>query len=335
MPVGQMLRIHFLPEDLSRTHVAADVDVLWETVLSLQLLHRSDGRLMFHQWRREVRPRISRAAQAILLSLSPPRGDFADLLTPAVGTLGLEPGLEAVRSTPRRLIRRDVQHLAAHHRLPSWSRDLAEGDAQTLNQVANAMRAWHDAVVAPYRNQISVHLDADRAIRLRDARLGGPERVLAGLPPPLTWQPPVLLSPYPTECDLHLDGRGLVLVPSFFCWRTPVTLIDPNLPPVLVYPVDRDLQWLEQQSSRATGCGRAIADLLGSTRAAVLETVGRGAVTTTEVARRLRISPPSASEHATILRGAGLIVTRRSGNTVLHSLTETGAALLNGLHPRR
>ncbi|MFI6762291.1 ArsR/SmtB family transcription factor [Micromonospora sp. NPDC050417] len=325
-----MLRIHFLPEDLARTHVAANVDALWETVLSLQLLHNHDGRLVFRHWRREVRPRAPRSVRAILLSLSPPRGDFADLLTPATGTLGLDAGLESVRATPLRLIRRDLDHLAVRQRLPSWSSPLADGEPQALNHVVQALRTWHDTAVRPYHDQITTHLDADRAIRLRDARLGGPERVLAGLPPPLDWQPPVLLSPYPEDHDLYLDGRGLILLPAFFCWGKPVTLINPHLPPVLVYPVERDLDWLNPHSTSTTYGDRAIAALIGSTRAAVLDTVGQGPVSTTEVAKRLRICPSSASEHATTLREAGLIVTRRAGNAVLHSLTPTGVALLDG-----
>ena len=80
---------------------------------------------------------------------------------------------------------------------------------------------------------------------------------------------------------------------------------------------------------------RAVAALLGSTRAAVLDVVGHSPSSTTEIAKRMRISAPTASEHAAILRGAGLIVTRRDGNTVLHSLTPTGAALLNGSRPIR
>ncbi|MYW99404.1 helix-turn-helix domain-containing protein [Streptomyces sp. SID8378] len=51
--------------------------------------------------------------------------------------------------------------------------------------------------------------------------------------------------------------------------------------------------------------------------------------TTTEIARLLRISPASASEHATVLREAGLIQTARHGNRVLHTSTELGRNLLN------
>jgi DNA-binding transcriptional ArsR family regulator len=328
-----MLRIHFLPEDLSRTHVATTPDLLWETVLSLQLLHNGEGHLVFQSWRCRVRAQASRAGEAILLSLCQPRGDFADLLTPAAGTLGLEAGLEAVRSTPKRLIRRDLEHLSARTRLPAWTGRLADGDPQALHHLTGALHGWQGIAVAPYQEQIDRILDPDRALRQRDAQLGGPERLLAGLPPPLRWEPPVLLTPYPQDRDIYLNGRGLLLVPSFFCWRRPITLIDPALPPVLVYPVEHDLGWLDRPDQHDTHTDRALAALLGATRAAVLDVVGLGPVSTSGIAQRVRISAPSASEHAAILREAGLIITRRTGNTVLHSLSKAGAALLNG--PRR
>jgi DNA-binding transcriptional ArsR family regulator len=241
-------------------------------------------------------------------------------------------GLEAVRATPVRQIHRDLAGLAARTRLPTWTQRLADGDRCALDQVARALHAWHDVAVRPFQEPINAIVDADCAIRARDGRLGGPERILAGLPPPLYWEPPVLLTHYPDDRDVYLDGRGLVLVPSFFCWRLPVTLMDPALPPVLVYPVEHDLDWLDGRR-QGTRPKRALAALLGTTRAAVLDTVGCGPVTTTGIAERVRISAPSASEHAATRREAGLIVSRRVGNTVLHSLSKSGATLLDS--PRR
>jgi DNA-binding transcriptional ArsR family regulator len=72
-----------------------------------------------------------------------------------------------------------------------------------------------------------------------------------------------------------------------------------------------------------------LAGLLGPTRAAVLAALAGGS-TTGEVARRLRISPAGASQHATVLRRAGLILSTRRGNNVLHTLTPLGTALLDG-----
>jgi DNA-binding transcriptional ArsR family regulator len=42
----------------------------------------------------------------------------------------------------------------------------------------------------------------------------------------------------------------------------------------------------------------------------------------------LGISPAAASQHASVLRNAGLLVTRRDRNTVLHTLTPLGSAML-------
>ncbi|MEU3653452.1 hypothetical protein AB0E67_11570 [Streptomyces sp. NPDC032161] len=57
------------------------------------------------------------------------------------------------------------------------------------------------------------------------------------LAPCIRWASPTLTADYPLDRDLHLRGRGITLVPSFFCAKAPVTLIDPDLPPVLVHPV--------------------------------------------------------------------------------------------------
>jgi DNA-binding transcriptional ArsR family regulator len=333
-PLGQlMLRIHFLPEDLAKTHVVVNPDPLWETVLSLQCLFNGDGRLVFRKWRQRMRGRVPEAVEQILLTLSPPLGSFADFLTPTTGALGLEAALDSVLSTPRSLIRKDLDTLTQSQRLPGWTRALGDGDVDTLGQVTHALRAWHDTGVAPYRTQIQAHVDAETAVRSRLLRHGGIERVLADLPAPLRWQPPVLETPYVDERDLHLNGRGLLLVPSFFCWGKPVTFIDPDMPPTLVYPIQHDLMWMEQGDTPARRGDRELTALLGTTRAAVLYTIAEGPFSTTEVAKRLRISPPSASEHATVLREATLVTTQRHGNMSLHSITPLGVALLDGLLP--
>ena len=77
----------------------------------------------------------------------------------------------------------------------------------------------------------------------------------------------------------------------------------------------------------AASRGSALAALVGRNRAAVLQSIADGC-TTTELARRVGISLAAASQHASVLRGAGLIATRRQGSAVLHVLTPLGAELL-------
>jgi DNA-binding transcriptional ArsR family regulator len=195
------------------------------------------------------------------------------------------------------------------------------------------MDRYRTLALAPYWSRIQAAVDADRTRRARALLDGGVEGLLASLRPTMRWDAGVLeVLDYPDTRELHLDGRGLLLVPSFFCARTPVALLDPALPPVLVYPVDR-LGGLVPEPGNgagpasATGGREALAALLGRTRAAVLEATDDGC-TTGEVARRLRISPAAASQHTTVLRNAGLLVSHRERNTVLHTLTPLGRAVL-------
>lgn len=80
---------------------------------------------------------------------------------------------------------------------------------------------------------------------------------------------------------------------------------------------------MEEQRQRTLG------KLVGHTRSVVLRAIGDGA-TTSELARRAGVSLASASQHACVMREAGLVTTLRRGNAVLHTVTPLGAALLKG-----
>ena len=56
-------------------------------------------------------------------------------------------------------------------------------------------------------------------------------------------------------------------------------------------------------------------------------------MTTSELARFLGVSPATATHHTTVLRDAGLSTSRRLQNTVLHTLTPLGAAMLRRPSP--
>lgn len=78
------------------------------------------------------------------------------------------------------------------------------------------------------------------------------------------WRSSVLTARYPVDWDLYLNGRGLALVPSAFCWQYPITLIDPELPPALVYPaVGQQPGWWA--SPPGTRGGKGLINLLGDT----------------------------------------------------------------------
>lgn len=261
----------------------------------------------------------------LLAPLVPTRGYFPDFLTPPEGQLGVDDALSALRETPPARVHTELAGLARPRSLPPWIRAMGDGDTRQLGHLAGALQRYHAAAVAPYWPRLQARIEADRAARGRALLDGGAERLLATLPSTLRWRAPVLEVEYPVDRDLHLGGRGLLLMPSYFCRRTPVTFHNPDLTPVLVYPVDHPVP----RAAPAAPPGRSLGRLVGHTRSAILRGVGAGC-TTTELARRADVSLASASQHATVLRDAGLLLTLRRGNAVLHTLTPLGAALLRG-----
>ena len=323
-----MLHIHFTDADLACTGIAKGPDPLWEIAFSMHRLQTSQGRWAYAHWRRTVRGRLQEKGlgtvlSSVLMPLFPRTSYFPDFLTPSQSSEGLEAGLEAVLATPDRRVRREIDLLDQVTGAPAWARRLTERDAR--HALVRSLRDYHRAVIDPFSDQIQTHLEADRAARLRDLLSGGTTGLLKGFAPLMRWRPPVLDVVYvPGEHDLHLDGRGLLLLPSYFCWDTPVGIADPSLPPVLAYPLNH-----RHRPDASSGRGRTppLAVLLGVSRAAVLRTAAQGA-TTGELARAAGISAPAASRHANALRDAGLIATQRHGASVLHTLTPLGASLL-------
>ncbi|MET7945785.1 winged helix-turn-helix domain-containing protein [Micromonospora sp. NPDC005324] len=329
-----MLKIHFSGEDILRTRVAPAADPVWELVLSLHVLRGRTRDPLTANWRRSVARDLRQDSASdqlrLLFALNPPRGYFPDFLTPYASVGGFEAGLDAVRSTPTELLHRDLSVLAAENQLPSSAAALARGEVSALHHLADSMEQYRSLAISPYWSRIQAAVAADRARRARALLDGGVEGLLTSLRPAMRWESGVLeVRSYPHSRELHLDGRGLLLVPSFFCAATPVALLDPALPPVLVYPVDRLGALVSADAGAASGAAReSLAALVGRTRAAVLQASDEGC-TTGEVARRLNISPAAASQHATVLRNAGLLVSHRERNSVLHTLTPLGRAMLD------
>ncbi|MFE9253614.1 helix-turn-helix domain-containing protein [Streptomyces sp. NPDC006879] len=321
-----MLRIHFTGVDLARVRMAGRPDALWETILSFHRIRdRRDARL-FGEWRTESRTRLNGETR-LLGALIPSRGYFPDFLTPMEGQYGMDAGLDALRETRPQRLRAELALLTTEQEQPTRLREIADGQGPALARLASVLRAYHRAAVEPYWARIQAQVEAERAARGRAVLDGGADELLASLPPMLRWNPPVLECDYPVDRDVQLGGRGLLLQPSFFCRRTAVTLHDPGLSPVLVYPAQHASSPVGAEPSRARDGLRGLGKLVGHTRSVVLRAIGDGA-TTSELARRAGVSLASASQHACVMREAGLVTTLRHGNAVLHTVTPLGAALL-------
>ncbi len=329
-----VLRIHFTGADLARTQVAAVPDPMWEMMLSAHWLQLSYWRMIpaarpvFGSWRSAVLDRLRGSGQGMLvrdlmLPLSPPQSDFPDFLTPAEGLLGLDAGIDVALSTSRDRLRRELAPVRGGRDAQPWRARLATGDRESLTLLERVLRTYHRAVVAPHWPEIRRCVGLEHARSARALAAGGVGGMLAALGPGMRWRPPVLEVRHPTSRDMFLHGRGLILIPSFFCW-TAIPLADPALPPVLVYAIEHR----PAPHPGGTG-GQRLHALLGATRATILQLV-EGGCTVSELATRSGVSVASASRHAQALREAGLVTSHRNLNTVTHLLTPLGSALLRG-----
>ncbi|MGW8065395.1 DUF5937 family protein [Streptomyces ziwulingensis] len=324
-----MLRIHFTPQDLENIRIARSPDPLWEIVCSVCRLQGRDGSLDFDPWRHSVRTRIRsggapRWAAWMLRTLVPYPRYMPDFLTPHPedGNAGLAAGIDRVLSTPGRQLRVEMASLATAVGKPVTDPALARGDVEALRLLGHGLRTYHEVFLAPSWERIDAAVRADFAWRSRALATSGTRALLETFRPMAVWRPPVLAVDYPVDRDLHLHGRGLRLVPSYFCWRRPITLIDEDLRPVLVYPADKKVAPLPAAAPE-------LARLLGSTRASLLhEAAARDCGTTSELAAAVGISLPSASQQLAVLREADLLTSHRDGKHVLHTVTPTGRRLL-------
>ncbi|MFI8849738.1 winged helix-turn-helix domain-containing protein [Streptomyces sp. 891-h] len=320
------MRIHFTVEDLARVRLAAAPSPLAVTTFSAARLRRDRRDTpAFDLWRRAVQA----ARRSAPGPLPPPLGGLAGtapshpvprLLRPSTALPTLDEELERLQSTPRAELRADLEYVAAHRPLPHWAHALADGDPAALRRLAQSVRAHHQVAVEPYWRELHAAIRADQAERARQWQEGGVEQLLANVHPAMRWRPPVLELPGARGPDYHLRGRGLLLAPAAFTAYVPCDPDDPQ--PTFFYQA-------VAQPGPGTPAGprQSLAAVVGHSRAAVLEVVAEG-VTTSRLARRTGLSPASASEHATVLRRAGLVATRRTGRTAHHTLTPLGAQLL-------
>ncbi|MEU9131344.1 winged helix-turn-helix domain-containing protein [Kitasatospora sp. NPDC048540] len=344
-----MLRIHFTTGDLIRTRFTATAGPLAETFNSLYQPHRADRAhggghgpgaggadrwdpdLPFRPWRRRLAARVDEASRPLWTLTGP--GPWLDLAALAGTDPSVEVGLQTLLGAPDALVRSELEHVTMPHADRAWLAGLTGGDLAARRLLADSLHAAYRDRIGPYWDRMRAHLDGVRADWARTLVDHGIERLLETLCPGMVrWRAPVLEVRFPRELDHRPAGRGLVITPMVFLPGGPELLFDPadeTVPATLLVPTVRDpLVGAGLWEEPGRGGEPPLAALLGRTRAAALGVVAQGC-STTELARRLAVSPASASQHTTVLRNANLITTRRRGGAVLHTLTPLGAELLH------
>ncbi|WP_052229776.1 helix-turn-helix domain-containing protein [Streptomyces sp. CT34] len=317
-----MIRIHFTAADFARVRFAPRPAPLQELNLALGMLCRRDDPLLLGRWRQRMLRSLPRSAEPLadlVPGFRPPvfLDEFSD---------SLHDGLDSVRATRPTLVRSEMERVYALHGspAPSWVRALHEGDAGAWHTLRRAQHSAFDTVLGPVWPLVQ---DLHRAEFTRHA-LTVAEHGLAGALADLlpgaqlhgsTWELPA-----PVDRETALGGRGLVLVPTFHWTGHPVLADLPDHPLYLTYPAGPGLPLPPAVAGTSDD---ALAGVLGRTRADVLLLLAEE-LTTSALARRLRVSNATASAHAAALRAAGLITTARAGRAVLHRRTALGTLLV-------
>ncbi|GGV19927.1 transcriptional regulator [Actinomadura cremea] len=302
---------------------------MWELVLSLHWLGRGrhgpqvPGDVA--RWRSDTvtglagRP-LGRRVHDHLMPLAPASSYWPDFLTPHTGAAGLEPALDTLLSTSRARIGRELARLTTRSGEPSWGADLGTGRPDALRVLSDGMRSYFGAALVPRWSDIGAQVATEHTRLMGAVASGGIEDALASLRPVAAWHPAdrVLEARYPLRLDVRLGGRGLRLIPSWFCSTTPVVLADPALPPVLVLPL--------AHRPPPPADPDALARLLGPARARILAVITVATPTAT-IRRETGISASQLSRHAGVLRANNLIVQAVHAGRTFYTRTALGDAL--------
>ncbi|MDT0428931.1 ArsR/SmtB family transcription factor [Streptomyces salyersiae] len=319
--------LHFHESDLLRCRFA--LSPLWETQEAVRTLGRP-GRHGYHlPWLRRTGGSAARLDLAPLHLLMPDGGHNPDFICPPpLGPLAsFEEEIAALRAVDPQVARDDIALTLAD--VPGGARSVAgrrmlADPARTVRELADLLeQAWR-VLVEPYWPRLRALLEADIAYHSRRLAEVGFERLLGEISPQLRWTDSTLTVTGTRGDHMRvLGGEGLVLMPSVFVWPDVVGGYEPPWLPAVIYPA-RGIGGLWAQASDRTP--DALARLLGRARADVLCALDEPAGTSA-LAHRLGLAPSSVSAHLSVLRGAGLLTSRRYGHQVLYERTPLGMAL--------
>ncbi|WP_406335568.1 winged helix-turn-helix domain-containing protein [Streptomyces zaomyceticus] len=324
-----MLRVHFTAGDMTRVRFAPRPSPVPELHAALLMLGAPHEELLFGRWRGRLLRTLPGAAEPLAQLV--PGGTAPRFLDVLGGTR--EEGFALIRAARPEVVRSELERVyAGQGSVPPRVRALHDGDAAAWGALDRAQRAAYETVLAPvwplvqdlHRAEFTRYAltAAERGLAAALGAVAPGSRLRGGV-----WEWPA--SPTAREVgEVRLDGRGLVLLPTFHWRGGPLVQDLPDRPVVLTYPAGGGIPPMPEPRGARGGAG-GLSAALGRTRTEVLLALTEPR-TTTDLARRTGISNATASAHATALRAAGLITTTRTGRSVHHERTPLGALLLAG-----
>ncbi|MGW5364736.1 ArsR/SmtB family transcription factor [Actinopolymorpha pittospori] len=325
-----MIRIRFSAADFAHVRFSPRPAPLLELNSALLMMVRRDDGLLFGRWRRRMLRSLPRAVA--------PVGDLVPAgLAPAFLDIyddTLEEALDSPRAWRPDLVRAELERVYAPHptAAPPWIRALHRGDAEAWQILRRAQRSAYDHALRPVWDQLSDLHQAEFTRHALTVAEHGVGHALGELVPGALFREQEWELDAPFERHIDVDGRGLVLLPTFHWTGHPLVCDQPDRPVVVTYAAGPGIPLSPEGPAGGDSTEAALAGVLGRTRLDLLLLLA-DEHTTSGLARQLGVSNATVSAHTAALRGAGLISTVRAGRAVLHRRTALGGMLVRRRGP--
>jgi DNA-binding transcriptional ArsR family regulator len=322
------MRFEVSTDDLIHSRFA--VSPLFELDQLLRKLSSASSHRLPASWSARLMPvyrrlRAETDLEAVLALQLPSYGP--DFVAPPPHGLAqtIEDDLAAVRATPPRDARREIDHcLAARPGINAEPRAILRGE-DAVERIAQALEAaWYGLLAADWPQLLAI-CERDVVHRAGQLSRAGWAAALNGLHSRLRWdRGGIEILRVSPGTSVTLGGRGLLLVPSVFTWPRLAAVIDRPWPATIIYPAQGSAALWETPAGASPA---SLGNLLGRTRARILAELAQSA-STTQLARSLGIATGAAGDHLTVLTRAGLLTKARSGRSVLYRRSPLGDALV-------
>jgi DNA-binding transcriptional ArsR family regulator len=325
-----MFEFVFGPEDVARVRFAFSPN--WELVSSLRALQRPDAHALHLPWVQEAKQALQGFDMSLLFALVPPEGYVPDFFAPPPETPlpDFDDELAAVRRVSADRVRTEIGMLYGR-RPPAELRPLLEHPRKGLRLLTDMLAGYWERTLDHHWPRIRSLLQGEVLHRARELTRGGSELLFHELHEDVRWDGDRLRIGIKYDAVVPLEGRGLLMLPSAFYWPRVAVVTDPAWQPSLTYPPRGVATLWDPDEPRGP---EGLEALIGATRAAILAELETPR-STTELARRLNVTPGAVSQHLRRLSRGGVVNGSREGREVLYALTGAGEALLSGARPPR
>lgn len=279
-------------------------------------------------WLKRVRDHVPREAFGLLAQVIGADGYMPDFLT-ADPRWDMTPQAElaALRSAPLAGMVVDLDKMIVRSvgERQEMLRRMRADPERARERIADAWEQVWEAAIAPFWGPLERLLRADIAVRSRVVAVDGLAAMASGLHRNVRWNDgavSVRLRRHSEDVDCR--GSGLVLVPSVMSSWGCMVITESPAQPTLFYPARGVTEgWARESGDIAD----SLSALLGPVRAGILLRA-HVARTTSQIAADADVAVSTASHHLSVLRGAGLLISTRDGNRMMHLRTPLGEALV-------